>query len=329
MEFITFSTAFWDDKYTRKLEKDLKLLYIHLFTNSLIENGFQEYDTERWAEKTGLTVEEVAAGVEQFVRDGKAIVEGETFYMRNAIKHLRLGGAGSKNLLGALNKVRTNWSSKAPRSVAECLRRYSPEPGPTPSDPVPAESGTSAQAAPDSYQRTGSPIRTEQNNTTEQTEQTTRKATTSRRSQAEERAKARAEKEAADLAELQALETKLPNDRARACWKDLKDGMAAENESGVQAPSVPLRLLKEFLSVIEDDKLSADAVVHGLEACLHPASGGVAGNKTYFRKASNGYKPPRGPIFEGSRGPGSGSPMTGRAISENYEDTEIEHEPET
>lgn len=325
MDFITFSTKFWKDPYVRTLCPTDKLLYAYLFSNSEVEYGFLEYDPEMWTLWLSMDAHDIELAIRKFINDGKLHREGSTIYVRNALKHLRLSG---NNLTGALRKVKANWSDKAPQSVAECLARYGgSEPGPTGFDPVPAEGGTNVGTAPVSYQPNPVQQTSKERETIKQPKETTRKVTTSRRSQAEERAKIRADKEAKDLEVLRTLEEECLPQQARATWKDLKDGMAAENESGVQAPSVPLRLLKEILSVIESDKLKPDAVVHGLEACLHPASGGVAGNKTYFRKAANGYKPPRtGPIFEGSRGPGSGSPM-GRSISTDYKDTELVDEP--
>ena len=86
--YRTIRMSFWSDLYVETLSASEKLLYLYLFscphTNNL---GVLAVSTRRMAYDTGLTQEAVHAALSLFERDRKIVMDGDTVWLCNFIRH--------------------------------------------------------------------------------------------------------------------------------------------------------------------------------------------------------------------------------------------------
>ena len=86
--YRTIRMSFWSDLYVETLSASEKLLYLYLFscphTNNL---GVLAVSTRRMAYDTGLTQEAVHAALSLFERDRKIVMDGDTVWLCNVIRH--------------------------------------------------------------------------------------------------------------------------------------------------------------------------------------------------------------------------------------------------
>ncbi len=86
--YRTIRMAFWSDPYIETLSASEKLLYLYLFscphTNNL---GLLAVSRRRMAYDTGLTEEAVDAALAAFERDRKIVMDGDTVWLCNFIRH--------------------------------------------------------------------------------------------------------------------------------------------------------------------------------------------------------------------------------------------------
>lgn len=86
--YRTIRMAFWSDPYIETLSASEKLLYLYLFTCPHTNNlGVLAVSTRRMAYDTGLTREAVHAALSLFERDRKIVMDGDTVWLCNFIRH--------------------------------------------------------------------------------------------------------------------------------------------------------------------------------------------------------------------------------------------------
>ena len=86
--YRTIRMSFWSDLYVETLSASEKLLYLYLFTCPHTNNlGVLAVSTRRMAYDTGLTQEAVHAALSLFERDRKIVMDGDTVWLCNFIRH--------------------------------------------------------------------------------------------------------------------------------------------------------------------------------------------------------------------------------------------------
>lgn len=117
-EYRTIRMALWTDPYIESLEPHEKLLYIYLFTNPHTNNlGVMEVSRRRMAFETGLEIKELSATLAKMEKAGKLMVDVETVWLVNFIRHQTSTSPKMvQSLRGIVDSVQ---SSKIRRAICE------------------------------------------------------------------------------------------------------------------------------------------------------------------------------------------------------------------
>ena len=119
-EYRTMRVTFWNDPYIEELSPFDKLLYIYLFSCPSVNNlGVLEVTRKKISFETGLSVEDVQAGLSRMQEAGKILTEGSSIWMVNFVKHQT---TTSPKLIQSLKKLIPSVSSESIRK--EICARY-------------------------------------------------------------------------------------------------------------------------------------------------------------------------------------------------------------
>lgn len=139
--YRTIRMSFWSDPYIETLSASEKLLYLYLFscphTNNL---GVLAVSTRRMAYDTGLTQEAVDAALAGFEGDGKLVMDGDTVWLCNFIRHQC---STSPKILTSLRALFPAVESAAIRKAILARYPHLFEATPYPTDRVSVPSGES------------------------------------------------------------------------------------------------------------------------------------------------------------------------------------------
>lgn len=91
-EFRTIKMSFWSDPFIESLDDKSKLLYIYMITCSHTSNlGILNVTARKIAYETGLSEEDVKAGMDLLREEGKIITDGTAILMLNFINNQTSG----------------------------------------------------------------------------------------------------------------------------------------------------------------------------------------------------------------------------------------------
>ncbi len=91
-EFRTIKMSFWSDPFIESLDYKSKLLYIYMITCSHTSNlGIIDVTARKVAYETGLSEEDVKAGMDLLREEGKIITDGTAILMLNFISNQTSG----------------------------------------------------------------------------------------------------------------------------------------------------------------------------------------------------------------------------------------------
>lgn len=91
-EFRTIKMSFWSDPFIESLDYKSKLLYIYMITCSHTSNlGILDVTARKIAYETGLSEEDVKAGMDLLREEGKIITDGTAILMLNFINNQTSG----------------------------------------------------------------------------------------------------------------------------------------------------------------------------------------------------------------------------------------------
>lgn len=91
-EFRTIKMSFWSDPFIESLDDKSKLLYIYMITCSHTSNlGILDVTARKIAYETGLSEEDVKAGMDLLREEGKIITDGTAILMLNFINNQTSG----------------------------------------------------------------------------------------------------------------------------------------------------------------------------------------------------------------------------------------------
>ena len=233
MEFVTASTAGWDDPWVLSLDLEHHQVWHYLIYGPDFANGhsFAERNPVMWPIRMKLPMVRIDEILADFVADGKVKIQGEIVWAIRGIYHQRLGIKGN-NLKNALDKIRIQYSNKAPDLVNDVHAMYD-------SDGV--VTGYNGGGLNRTEQIISKQIKTEQINSD-------------------------SDEPPVDV-QLRELESGL-SPKLLDNWKAFKAMCAEKRKSGRVAASVLLGHLKPILA----SQLSEDAICYGFQqACKCPA----------------------------------------------------------
>ena len=117
MEFVTITTALWDDPWVIDLAPDERLLWLYLCTSPNNDNGFIEYAERLWRIRTGLEAEQIGHALSKFERAGKIARDGDMILVVKHLSHRRLQGNSRHGAVRRLGK----YAEKYPDLVRKCV----------------------------------------------------------------------------------------------------------------------------------------------------------------------------------------------------------------
>ena len=118
MEYLTITTALWDDPWVISLTSDERLLWLYLCTSPNNDNGFIEYAERLWRIRTGLEAEQIGHALSGFERAGKIARDSDMILVVKHLSHRRLRG---NNLKGAAHSIIRRYAQKHPALVKLCF----------------------------------------------------------------------------------------------------------------------------------------------------------------------------------------------------------------
>lgn len=87
MDSVYFRSSFWNDPYVLSLDKDIKIVYIYLFTNNLIKSsGIYEFYIEDIQRRTGVNKKKIELALKELEKFGKIYVVKGWVFIVNFLK---------------------------------------------------------------------------------------------------------------------------------------------------------------------------------------------------------------------------------------------------